>query len=271
MPAGAHTLGQIGQMGDPVKGGAMVEISAQATVSAALVRLAISADDMHDFCRQVVFDVPMAPPLIGSAIHMISDECEFVLGGSFGIQTPSGAQLSLDVNSDCPVTNSLRSRKPIVISREPVAVHACCEERFFTGSKSSCMVLIPLVRRSTLAGVLSLYFHDDVPDDTAANPLIQLLTLCAELLLENRWQTVSSATKPVANIQTALTRLSSRQRQVLELASREMTSRDISTQLHVSESTVKQELRRVFRTLGVDNRIDAAKLYRSLGAPPPAI
>lgn len=54
--------------------------------------------------------------------------------------------------------------------------------------------------------------------------------------------------------------LSKRQREVLELVDEGLTNAQIAKRLFLTESTVKQHLRGAYKTLGVSNRTEAAKL-----------
>ena len=56
--------------------------------------------------------------------------------------------------------------------------------------------------------------------------------------------------------------LSTRQREILELGDGGLTSAQIAKSLFLTESTVKQHLRNVYKVLGVRNRTEAAKLIR---------
>jgi len=53
-----------------------------------------------------------------------------------------------------------------------------------------------------------------------------------------------------------------RQREILELVAEELTNQEIARRLYVSESTVKQNLGRAYKALGVNNRRQAADVLR---------
>ena len=57
--------------------------------------------------------------------------------------------------------------------------------------------------------------------------------------------------------------LSARRRKVLELVVEGMSNAEIAGRLHLSESTIKQHLRAVYKLLGVRNRTEAAKTMRN--------
>jgi DNA-binding NarL/FixJ family response regulator len=56
--------------------------------------------------------------------------------------------------------------------------------------------------------------------------------------------------------------LSARQREILELAVEGLSNAEIAWRLYLSESTIKQHLRAVYKVLGVRNRTQAAKAMR---------
>ena len=57
--------------------------------------------------------------------------------------------------------------------------------------------------------------------------------------------------------------LSARRRKVLELVVEGLSNAEIAERLYVSESTIKQHLRAVYKVLGVRNRTEAAKTMRN--------
>ena len=56
--------------------------------------------------------------------------------------------------------------------------------------------------------------------------------------------------------------LSARQREILELVVEGLSNAEIAGRLYLSESTIKQHLRSVYKLLGVHNRTEAAKTMR---------
>ena len=57
--------------------------------------------------------------------------------------------------------------------------------------------------------------------------------------------------------------LSARQREILELVNDGLTNAQIAKKLFLTESTVKQHLRAAYKTLGVRNRTEAARIIRN--------
>jgi DNA-binding NarL/FixJ family response regulator len=61
----------------------------------------------------------------------------------------------------------------------------------------------------------------------------------------------------------ALDALSARQVETLEIVGEGLSNAEIGERLSVSESTIKQHLRAAYKVLGVSNRAEATKLYRT--------
>src|SRR3712207_684765 len=59
-----------------------------------------------------------------------------------------------------------------------------------------------------------------------------------------------------------LAALSARQREILELVVEGLSNAEIGKRLFLSESTIKQHLRSAYKLLGVNNRTEAANLFR---------
>ncbi|CAN5604427.1 hypothetical protein BH23PAT1_BH23PAT1_0610 [soil metagenome] len=69
----------------------------------------------------------------------------------------------------------------------------------------------------------------------------------------------------VSDTPVDLDKLTSRQREILDLVVEGMSNAQIAEQLFLSESAIKQHLRGVYRTLGVSNRTEAAKIVQEDG------
>ena len=70
------------------------------------------------------------------------------------------------------------------------------------------------------------------------------------------WHLMSQKEKP------KIGELSARQREILELVVEGLSNAEIAGRLYLSESTIKQHLRAVYKVLGVRNRTEAAKTMR---------
>ena len=123
---------------------------------------------------------------------------------------------------------------------------------------------VPAINRETPVGGLGLCFkngHEMSVDPAEARALGSLL---GSFL--NIWRS------PAASIGKGLIEgpdeLTTRQVTILKLIGDGMTNAEISKNVLVSESTVRQETIKIYRALGVGGRIDAVKVARQMGLLP---
>lgn len=121
------------------------------------------------------------------------------------------------------------------------------------------VMLGPVVNRSQLVGGIAFTRHQDSPAFNAED-LADLSALCLHLstrLAELRSQSVvhlsrDRAASPVEN------RLTPRERQIAELVAQGLTNAQIGTALWITEHSVKQALKRMFRKLEISSRAELA-------------
>lgn len=82
-------------------------------------------------------------------------------------------------------------------------------------------------------------------------------TLSARLL--------SEGSGPASDAMSAAHSLDDRQRRILDMVSRGWSNKEIALELDLQEKTIKHQLTRIFATLGVTNRTEAAMTYRDFG------
>jgi DNA-binding NarL/FixJ family response regulator len=108
--------------------------------------------------------------------------------------------------------------------------------------------------------MLMLTFRQDVIDDERLEQELHLIQVSLESLLSGHW-TKTLPHGDSINTQEALAHMSSRQLEIINLLVENLTSAQMARSLHVSESTVKQELSRIFKMLGVNDRAQARLVY----------
>jgi RNA polymerase sigma factor (sigma-70 family) len=59
-------------------------------------------------------------------------------------------------------------------------------------------------------------------------------------------------------------KLTPRQRQILELIAKGKQNKEIAVCLGISENTVEQHIRKIYKTLNVDNRVEASLAFNGL-------
>ena len=154
----------------------------------------------------------------------------------------------------------------------PAAVVVCCPDGGPEGVASavglarelspqaSVVVLGPspdpeLARAAVRAGARG-FLHSGMPPEQVARALS--VALSGEVVLPRELLKELVAVERPAD----LSALRERQREILALVAEGLSNAEIASKLYLSESTVKQHLRRAYKTLGVKNRIEAAAALR---------
>ncbi|MEM9152937.1 MAG: LuxR C-terminal-related transcriptional regulator [Cyanobacteria bacterium P01_F01_bin.3] len=117
----------------------------------------------------------------------------------------------------------------------------------------------PIVHRSQLVGGVGFTRHRDHPAFDTQN-LADLSALC--LHLSSRLAELRS--QPTAITSLNHTRLTPRETQIAKLVAKGLTSREIGATLWITENSVRQALKRMFRKLKVSSR---AEMVAQLSSP----
>jgi DNA-binding NarL/FixJ family response regulator len=121
-----------------------------------------------------------------------------------------------------------------------------------------CETLTPSIVRCAIdAGIDGVVLKSDSTED-----LIAALghVLDGRAVMPAGWQTV-----PEESERDPLGSLSTREREVLELAATGLRNREIAERLMISSNTVKFHLRAIYAQLGVRNRVQAARAVQIAG------
>ena len=117
---------------------------------------------------------------------------------------------------------------------------------------------LPLARDALKAGASGFVHAEMTPDQ-----LVRAVAVAAkgELVAPRELLQYVLAEEEPAN----LAALSARQREILGYVVEGLSNAEIGRRLYLSESTIKQHLRAAYKLLGVNNRTEAANLFRRSG------
>ena len=130
-----------------------------------------------------------------------------------------------------------------------------------TDSEKGSITSIPLLKDRIPVGCLVLVFSSNVEKNPIDEKLIPIISKLGAHSL-NLVPMVHGKAAPMEPNGESLT---TRQIEILRLMDKGMVNSEIAAQLIVSESTIRQESVRIYRSLGVPNRTEAAKKGLALG------
>ncbi|MBD2463024.1 LuxR family transcriptional regulator [Oscillatoria sp. FACHB-1407] len=178
--------------------------------------------------------------------------------------TPGMLKLALSVDYN-PILRYLIQRHAVV-HEEMILPHGMWQT-ICPRPDHGHVMLGPIISRSQLVGGIGFTRHQDSPPFNAEN-LADLSALCLHLstrlaelraasqILQGAQSVIhlnrDRATSPIEN------RLTPRERQIADLVAQGLTNAQIGTALWITEHSVKQALKRMFRKLEISSRAELA-------------
>ena len=228
-------------------GDGKVAIDSVGSVLDALVK----SESIADFCRAIVHSEFTQNSVQGCHFYSLDSESHLNPVSGYG-RAYLDTEIALSAWDDDPLSDCVRNK----------------EFEFKNPAKEldKGVLAIPLLKDSIPVGALALVVDSGVKTIPIHESLIPILSKLGTYCLN----AFSGAGRSSGNYST-LSReangedLTSRQIKILELMADGMVNVEIARDLMLSESTIRQETVRIYRALGVPNRIEAAKKGRVLG------
>jgi DNA-binding CsgD family transcriptional regulator len=204
------------------------------------------ASSLEEVCRLIVQEKEFAGKLHGTQIHSLSRKGNLVSVATFGKESFAETE-QLWLFDEHPITACLAKRE-VVIGAHP--------------DYSNLEIwAMPIMKDKTITGALS----------SVATKNSGITAFCAEELdaianMAHLFLSLSGMPEIVKEAEAAATgELTNRQLEIVGMMAKGMTNAEIAKELILSESSIKQESVKIFKSLGVENRRDAVKRAISTG------
>jgi len=211
-----------------------------------------SASDSYELCRNVVHSELMGAKTSGAQLLAVDQKGQLRAVANYGKTYPIPDGLSLW--DEDPVARALGEKRYVSLEHE-----------------DSYVTVLPFYKSMAPAGGLVVVSGQKAKplEKEAVNVLAQL---GAFYLDTNGLNIKQGAGLSEGNPDE----LTDRQREVLSYMALGQTNAEIARTMLLSESTIRQETVRIYRSLGVNSRSEASKKGRALGlisknSPPPGI
>lgn len=220
----------------------------------ALSSILASSNSAREFCENLVHDDTMGKYIHGAAIYEFDGRQNLAILDSYG-KGVDELDTKVDLWGDDEIAKITRDKKPASLNGDH-------------GPKGYFLRALPIGTRGAPSGSLVLvmtntYTVDD--DDTEVG-------VATGMLLDNMmrlWRT-NAVRKQDRNEPLSVEDLTTRQLKILSHIAEGMTNSEISRQVLLSESSVRQETIKIYRALGVGGRKEAMVRGRELGIIPSA-
>ena len=176
------------------------------------------------------------------------------------------AVVPLDV--DFAISRVVRTATPLMSTATAgiEAPAARLDEEFWTRMlarvDATAVVRSPIWHSGIVVGAFGLLLSGPLPPDSESSAMLEAVTSALGV-----WLTHPQSGLPVisSRSRTSPLALSPRQVRILALVAEGLSNRAIAMHLRLSESTVKQDLQRAMRTVGVQDRHAATEQARAMG------
>ncbi len=206
----------------------------------------LKSSTASDFCRAVVHsDMVPAAHVQGCQLWLLDNSGHLSVLAGYGLPYLT-EDVAISAWGNSPLSEAIRNK---------VA-------EFEEGSaEQPAVIAVPLLRDAVPVGCLTLSLSQVVTSPPMHYRILQLLSKLGTYCL------LSMAHPQAKNIgrEPNGEDLTSRQIQILDFIADGLVNAEIAAKLMLSESTIRQETVRIYRSLGVPNRAEAAKKGRAIG------
>lgn len=226
------------------------------------------AGNADDFCKHFVHKVMRSYDAVGALIGLVGNDSKCHAVGRFGDwQLAPGAVFNLW--SATPIAETIKTGSPVFIDTPKILELKYPDtDSHLEGAKS--YVFAPFESTSRAIGFLAFGFASPQKSREVDAAEIQMASMAAEYIsLSARSLYGVSARDKISSDSGLRTEdsgdLSNRQLTILREMAEGKTNQQIGRKLNLSESTIKQESVRIFRKLGVPNRLEATDIAKRNG------
>lgn len=227
-----------------------------------------AAGNADDFCKHFVHRVLRGYEAVGALIGSVGNDSKCHAVGKFGDwQLAPGA--TFDLWSATPIAETIKTGCPVFVDTPNMLETKFPDtDSHLSGAKS--YIYAPFESTSRAIGFLAFGFAQPHLSRKVADIEIKLAAMAAEYISMSIRRVVGESHKANARHDSNFlleesAELSNRQLTILRLMADGKTNQQIGRNLNLSESTIKQESVKIFRKLGVPNRLEAADTAHRIG------
>ena len=225
---------------------------------------------LNEILRHMVLVVLSPLNVEAISIRQINSGNQAVRIATWGIP-PEMVQAPGDIyslNEKYPSTDTLRFRRTTWINTLPDFGDDYPLLKAFpytTGAKS--FIVFPIEKAGTPVAALGIFSRDIIQPNSEIESFLTAVGSVFSMYLFSQASNVHKAQEPRgkrtnSDIGNAARELTERQIQILRLISEDRTNLAVSELLGYSESTIRQELIKIFTKLNCTNRNEAIQIYR---------
>ena len=211
-----------------------------------LTDLAIASDSYEQLCQRIVHEEITEGLISGAHLYSVDSNLDMELQVSYG-KTTDQVQPVVSAWGTSPLSKCIVGKKM----------------QFEAGKEASHLAL-PLAKSSVPVGAMLLVMGPQMGTPPISEPVAHLLSKLGAFFVEVRPR-LSLQTRANGNGHHTPQQLSTRQIQIVQLIGAALTNGQIGKELSLSESTIRQETIKIYKSMGVSGRGEAVAAAKKLG------
>ena len=216
----------------------------------ALLLTGYLAEDGDDFCRRSINHLLGRLNARSMLAGTVEKDGRFHVQGSFGFTTTRPGRLSLKNWQNTEIETAIKTESPTQVSDSKVGSRSFLESELNLAPRHERCIVFPFSKFKLTIGATLISFDLDAAEEALKSPELNAAIWSSELYCSTRVESPKSANRLFGQD------LSQRQLEINRLCLEGKTNLQIARELHLSESSVKQELTRIFRKLGISSRTE---------------
>lgn len=228
---------------------ALVRYQTEIAIVKDVVDLVVSSQSLQDLCRRLVHEDFARGQIHGSHIYSINTSLDIVLEIGYGKTTEEVRNVTSAWEDKSPLARCVKEKAPV-----------------FHLSGGEPHLALPLLRESVPIACLLLVFSADCTVSPISDITFEVLSKIGAFFVESKpTRDMQRGTRRSENLANQLTQ---RQVQILRLASEGLTNAAIGKEVSLSESTVRQETIRIYKSMDANGRLEAIAKAKIAGLIP---
>jgi len=211
-----------------------------------LTDLAISSDSYEQLCQRIVHEEITQGLISGAHLYSVDSNLDMELQISHG-KTTDQVQPVVSAWGDSPLSKCIVGKR-----------------MQFEAGKAESHLALPLAKASVPVGALLLVMGPEMGTPPISDPVAQLLSQLGAFFVEVRPR-YSIQTRANGNGHHTPQQLTTRQIQIVQLIGASLTNGQIGKELSLSESTIRQETIKIYKSMGVSGRGEAVAAAKKMG------
>jgi DNA-binding CsgD family transcriptional regulator len=212
-----------------------------------LVDLAISSDSYEQLCQRVVHEEITRGLISGAHLYSVDSNLDMELQISYG------------------KTTYLVERVVSAWGTSPLSKCILEKRMQYLAGKEAAHVALPLAKSSVPVGAMLLVMAPEVGRPPVSEPVAHLLSKVGAFFIEVRPRHSLQARALGIGQNQRPEQLSTRQIQIVQYIGSGLTNSQIGKELLLSESTIRQETIKIYKSLGVSGRDQAVIAAKKIG------